>query len=177
MTRRRRLILLVSLVPCLLVLARGALSLVENDVPLVRHAKPPRRYVCLSIPYHGALEVAVVTNPAIGPFGRVVERDASYIVLTKQWRPVGGFYAGPVALSGFGVGGPRRAFVVLLPFWLLLLIAAALPAAIGWAPIRQRRRLTRLRRLRLCTVCGYDVRSSPDRCPECGTTIAVSATS
>ena len=105
MTPLRRLILLVSLVPLLLVLAGGSLSLAQNDVPIFRHEQPPRRYVCVSIPYHGNLEVAIVTNPATGPFGRVVEREAGYVVLTKQWQPIAGFYAGPIALGGFGVGG------------------------------------------------------------------------
>jgi hypothetical protein len=176
MTPLRRFILLVSLVPLLLVLAGGSMSLAQNDVPLFRHEQPPRRFVCVSIPYHGNLELAIVTDPAIGPFGRVVEREAGYVVLTKQWQPIAGFYAGPVALGGFGVGGPRRAFIVVIPFWLLLSIAAALPTAVAWPPIRQRRRLARLQRLRLCTVCGYDLRSSPGRCPECGTVIPVSAT-
>jgi len=169
MTRVRRLILLVSLVPLVLVLAGGGLSLVEHDVPLIRYAMPPRRCFSVSIPFHGNLEIAVVTNPAVGPFGSVVERDTGYIRLTKQWQPIAGVYAGPVALSGFGVTGPRRAFVVLLPFWLLLLIAASLPTAVAWAPIRQRRRLKKLRQFRRCTVCSYDLRATPGRCPECGT--------
>lgn len=54
-----------------------------------------------------------------------------------------------------------------LPYWLIFLITAAVPAA----------RLTaRLRRKRpppgLCPKCRYDLRATPDRCPECGTVVA-----
>jgi hypothetical protein len=53
-----------------------------------------------------------------------------------------------------------------LDYPLLFLAAAALPAAIAW---RAWRRRVRADRAGNCRVCGYDLRASPGRCPECGT--------
>lgn len=51
-----------------------------------------------------------------------------------------------------------------LPFWSLALFALVLPAASLWTVIQRRRR----RSAALCPSCGYDLRATPGRCPECG---------
>ena len=56
---------------------------------------------------------------------------------------------------------------LFLNYWLVTGLLAVLP--VGWMP-RIVRRLRRLRRPRAgsCAVCGYDLRATPSRCPECG---------
>lgn len=51
-----------------------------------------------------------------------------------------------------------------LPHWFLLLLLA-IPMALT---LRRRFRKARYIRDSLCEKCGYDVRHSPERCPECG---------
>jgi predicted RNA-binding Zn-ribbon protein involved in translation (DUF1610 family) len=51
-----------------------------------------------------------------------------------------------------------------LPHWLFVLV-------FGLSPMLPFRRQQRRRKLGLCLTCGYDLRASKERCPECGTPI------
>ena len=66
--------------------------------------------------------------------------------------------------------GMRRRNLVL-PFWLLMCVSAVLP--VGWWLRRLKAR--RWKRAGRCLTCGYDLRASKDRCPECGTPFPVEA--
>jgi hypothetical protein len=73
-------------------------------------------------------------------------------------------------LSGLAVLGrlfqvPTPAQYVKLPWWSLSALTATAPATRGLSAYRRRRRKHAGR----CSQCGYDLRATPDRCPECGT--------
>jgi hypothetical protein len=51
-----------------------------------------------------------------------------------------------------------------LPHWLLVLVFGVLPTVRLTRFIRRRRQ----HREGCCQTCGYDLRATPDRCPECG---------
>jgi len=59
---------------------------------------------------------------------------------------------------------------VIIPFWAAALLAAIAPFFQFIALAGAYRRCCRLKH-NLCGVCGYDLRASKDRCPECGSSI------
>jgi hypothetical protein len=80
-----------------------------------------------------------------------------------------------VALMGFRferirlfVGGTvvARTIAVSLYAWQAMILSGLLPAA--WFVKLRRRRTAQLGE-HICEICGYDLRATPERCPECGT--------
>jgi hypothetical protein len=76
-----------------------------------------------------------------------------------------------VVANGFYLFADQRrgapAPTLFVPYWCLVLVSVIWPA---W--YARRRLLERARRRRessgMCWCCGYDLRMTPDRCPECG---------
>ena len=81
----------------------------------------------------------------------------------RNWGALGFFF---IAEEGFYPNsGTLRG--IALPFWFLLLVLASLRIALLRACDR-----SMPEQPGRCSMCGYDLRATPDRCPECGTEAA-----
>jgi hypothetical protein len=61
--------------------------------------------------------------------------------------------------------GSGHYVLLQLPLWLVSPVLALLSSLFVHRRVRARRRVG----ANLCSQCGYDLRATPDRCPECGT--------
>ncbi len=55
--------------------------------------------------------------------------------------------------------------IIIVPFWIPTALFGTLFCVVGMPYHRRRKR----KKLGLCVKCGYDLRASKDRCPECAT--------
>jgi len=65
-------------------------------------------------------------------------------------------------------GWRTRHFAVVFPIWAALALFAIPGITLLLIVSRHRKIMELRRRAGRCLVCGYDLRASPDRCPECG---------
>ena len=88
-----------------------------------------------------------------------------------QWHGLGfELIAGewPRFLPDSGGGAVMLPYVVLIvPYWAVVGLAGLLLIAALWRV----RRVRKLEHAGCCTACGYDLRFSRDRCPECGSVV------
>jgi hypothetical protein len=73
-----------------------------------------------------------------------------------------------------GEKGPwhRATRIQSVPYWWIILLASAMPAARGALSVMNSRRKVRRSLVDQCPACGYDLRMSENRCPECGQAFA-----
>jgi hypothetical protein len=132
----------------------------------------------------GELALFIDHVPAIVSVPYVFTQGWNYITRPSAWTATSGdkpssFGSLPRARSfsflGFGyidnVPPPASARIIHIPHWFAALLFAIFPAI----RLRSILRTRRLNRAGLCERCGYDLRATPDRCPECGAVPAAEA--
>ena len=101
--------------------------------------------------------------------------DSEYNALTHTYHETrwcgfvlarGRFIVGGSGMRGFGIKSADDHFFVGIPTPLAIALLAAFPV-LHWRRIK---RATHRRRNGLCPSCGYDIRATPECCPECGAT-------
>jgi hypothetical protein len=96
-------------------------------------------------------------------FGARSYRGMSPSLLPKQYP----LLSDDLVWHSYRLGSERITHELACPFWALVGVfgVASVPPLLPWV------RCYRRRRHGLCETCGYDLRASPERCPECGTPV------
>lgn len=84
--------------------------------------------------------------------------------VTAETRTLGTQYIGPSVVD---YGDRSVSISVVVPWWSFFAIGMVLPLLAARRMVLTRR-WRRRNRAGLCAVCGYDLRVTPERCPECG---------
>ena len=104
--------------------------------------------------------------PAFQTFTRRIPPDSNPMDLIDPGVGEYGFGLKTSRTTGRPTGGWRTGGAVIVsvicPYWFLAALFSALP--VRWLWIRRRSR----HKIGVCPSCGYDLRATPERCPECG---------
>jgi hypothetical protein len=167
--RLARILLNAATVLSLLLCAASAALWVRSyrtvdDVSYVADGPPPLpsvSYFANSVDGGITFDRFVRTAPSPQTPGRIPTGFSARHGSVRRYRP-------PVNLLGFGADVRTGIFgvqyEVVVPYYAVVLITSVLPALGLWRYVRRPRRAGGH-----CPKCGYDLRATPERCPECGT--------
>ena len=136
-------------------------------VTRVRMGALERVYVRVAPPTVGGARFDDSRRPALTAKLRAVQSDADAEMIAT---PLLAFPpASPGNAFGFGrvgatLGAGKGAWTTTVPYWSVCALLALPPMLRQYVRRRDRRRAE----AGLCPACGYDLRGTPGRCPECG---------
>lgn len=123
-------------------------------------------------PFEHGYRQSFELNPVSGlAFAHIVDTDpvllgsTSSLLLVRYFDQIG-------AVDSPNTRSRLNQVVLQVPYWAITMLAALVAA---WR-IRDTVVAWRRKRDGLCAACGYDLRASSERCPECGSMIAVDHT-
>jgi hypothetical protein len=155
--RGERIIYILALVPLILALL-FVRSLKQDDFVGINH----QNGIWSVRAHRGQVSLLSVRWPS----GSFYERGLSVIDALERFS----VEVRPRALNllGFGIASTTSADAsvdgVAIPYWPLIVASLAPPVLLVRRAVRARRRT----RMNQCITCGYDLRETPERCPECG---------
>ncbi|HEV2296233.1 MAG TPA: hypothetical protein VGR35_20480 [Tepidisphaeraceae bacterium] len=149
------------------------------------HSPADQRFVYVVV-VRGGLQIARCGGLPENRWGDGFESSSSIRGIGDDWQILTGW--GTLTQRSFGgfrwASGDinhQQAGLLPAPFWslrvplyLLFLMALVLPSWWFSNAFVQRRRARRAR-AQQCEACGYDLRETPERCPECGRKVAAAA--
>jgi hypothetical protein len=106
------------------------------------------------------------------PLYWVISHPGSAVFCRQEGRNWDGHELRSFKFAGISFGGSygddgSMLWNLVVPYWMIATAALLLPVGRGVMWRRDRVRASRIARGH-CAYCGYDVRATPDRCPECG---------
>ena len=115
----------------------------------------------------GKLPPEYLRNRIQGPFFHV-RRTTVMRLDPPSDGPLVGIGAGLAHSASADASGAFTSTHYIVPHWLAATLLAVLPMYTLTRLLRSKRRMRRRLANDLCPSCGYDLRGSPYRCPECG---------
>jgi hypothetical protein len=128
-----------------------------------------------SMPHRGVYRITLADG-RINAVRRYDDAGWLHAGMTSQagWRfgsVPGGMMSRVTANADFGIHIDSRGWFFASPLWVIAGLSLT-PTVLTFAVRRHR---SRQKAAGCCGTCGYDLRATPDRCPECGTEQARSA--